>query len=176
MIHLPPRLLPCIDDDMKLLALSDLVEEQGEPALADHLRWVAREWQFNHGIPRRLVVSGMNVWARFASQGWSRARVDVITERHIWVEFPHRPARGHLSGNYPVYPRAPRAWWDLEPRGDWQGRHWGKPKARRGYATGTNAALAAALCGQSAKALAKYEQQAALPEMPLFPLDQEAVQ
>lgn len=150
-ILLPPDFLPLIDDAPRLLVLADYVEEHPSSAgnlsaeqhayLLKLLRSTAKLWASTPcvGIPRRLVGGGMEVWARYSSQGWSRAETTRVTDRRIWVEFPYRPL--HPSG----VQRAERAWWDVEPRGDWQEKHWPKPSPRIGYGTGVNAMLAAAL-------------------------------
>lgn len=142
-IQLPPDLLPCIDDYQRLRVIADWVGERGDVELEKHLRWTAHEWGQYHGLKRRDVEAGMEVFARFSSSGWSRALVAQVTPRKIVVEFPHRRARAWTAHGIQ---RAERAWWDLEPRGEWQGTRYKKPKPRKGYGTQKNAALAAALC------------------------------
>ncbi len=68
--------------------------------------------------------------------------VENVTPKHIWVEFPWR-----YEGPGRFTQHATRAWWDLCPRDWWLGCQWKKPKPRKGYGTGKNAALAAALMG-----------------------------
>ncbi len=162
----PFEFLPIDADPVRLLVLADWCEEHGRNELARHLRATARLWQRNAGLPRRLVRRGMSVWARYSSIGWSRAVVSCVTSERIFLAFPYRPRRYHASIPDPAQPgpgphrheafilrevhgqSGERAWWDLEPRGDWDGRRfWEKPAPRRGYGAVTNAAIAAALMG-----------------------------
>lgn len=139
MIELPRQFLPCVDDWQKLLIICDYLEEAGQVDLAKHCRRTAQLWRDYVGFKRHDLEVGQHVWARFQSQGWSRAVVLNITYRHVLVSFPHRPYRGHQP------PIGRRAWWDLEPRGFWQGTQYEKPKPRPTYGAGKNAELAAAL-------------------------------
>jgi hypothetical protein len=151
-IQLPTDLLPCIDDYPRLRVIADYVGERGDTELERHLRWVAHEWERYRGLKRRDVEVGMTVWARYSSSGWSRAVVAKVTPRKIVVEFPHRKVR-HWTKH--AVQQAERAWWDLEPRGEWQGTRYKRPKPRKGYGTQKNAALAAALCFDQAARVSK---------------------
>lgn len=159
-IHLPAEFLPCIDDPVRLLVMADWINEHGDLALAQHLRWTAREWEWGRGLRRSELTEGLEVWARYSSSGWSRAAIDQITDRHVWVIFPYRKQRGWTARQVQ---RAARAWWDLEPRcsalqtidamGGTRKRWTGKrPDPRKGYGTQKNAELAAALTGLWPKA------------------------
>ena len=158
-ITMPPEFLPLIDDAPRLRVLADYIEENPSAAgslsaeqhayLLKLLRATARLWSQTPcvGIPRKLVREGMLVWARFSSQGWTRAEVESVGGRSIHLTFPYRPHAG--SG---LLKRGRRAWWDLEPRGMqsldecWPPiTRWPKPAPRIGYGTGVNAMLAAAL-------------------------------
>jgi hypothetical protein len=89
-IVLPAQFLPCIDDHLTLRVMADWCEEHNDPQTARHLRWTANEWEWRRGMRRADVVEGMDVWARFWNQGWSRAVVTAVTPRTIKVSFPHR--------------------------------------------------------------------------------------
>lgn len=144
--------LPCTEDYQTLRVMSDICEEQGELSLAKHLRWTANEWEWKRGLLRRECKPNRSVWARYSSQGWSRATIIGVTDTHVAVEFPHRD---NWTSNG-KYQQAKRAWWDLEPRGEswlWEDRSRrkaiAKPQPRKGYGTGKNAKLAAFLTGNA---------------------------
>ena len=143
-IILPQEWLPLVDDWQRLLILHDYLLERGDVDLARQCRWTAFEWRDGRGLKRKDVEAGALVWARFGRQGWSRAIVDRVTDRHVYVTFPHR--RGRVWTEFGIQ-RATRAWWDLEPRQDWRGDQYRHPKPRKGYGVQRNAELAAALTG-----------------------------
>lgn len=150
LIYVPVEWTPLVDDAARLMMLADWFDERACDYMAKLCRWTANEWTWARGLKRADCLVGLEVWARYGSQGWSRGVIDSVGPKQVIVRFPYR--HNGMS-------RGARAWWDLVPRLHRlsRGRAVPKPKPRRGYTLGTNASFAGCLMGSPGRAYVERE-------------------